>query len=374
MAADSPPRAPSRSEGGDFDLGVDADIKRARTPPPELYTSAEVFAQIRKRVLTPAWHMVPSLDGRETGEALPFDLLPGVLDVPLVLVRGGDGAVRCLSNVCTHRANLVVEGPGCHKALRCRYHGRRFSLDGRFAFMPEFEGAEGFPSEDDNLVSLSLASLGPISFASLGPRVAAADLLRPIHERLAFAPWDRLERKGERVYDVPANWALYVENYLEGFHVPFVHPGLAGALDYASYRTELFDWSNLQVGVAKKGEACFSLPAGHPDEGHLVAAYYFFLFPCTMVNVYPWGVSMNAVEPAALDRTRVRFVSWVWDESRIGEGAGADLDTVELEDEAVVASVQRGVRSPLYKGGRYSPARERGVHHFHRLLALALDG
>lgn len=372
---DSAPRSPSRSEGlGRSSWQVDPDVMRARTPPPELYTSPEVFAKVRRRVLTSAWHMVPSLGGSEAGEALPFELLPGVLDAPLALVRGSDGAVRCLSNVCTHRANLVVEAAGCHKTLRCRYHGRRFSLDGRFAFMPEFDEADGFPSEDDDLVSLPMARLGPIQLASLGPEIPAGDLLRPIRERLAFAPWDRLVRTGERVYDVPANWALYVENYLEGFHVPFVHPGLAGALDYARYRTELFDWSNLQVGVAKEGDASFSLPAGHPDDGQSVAAYYFFLFPCTMVNVYPWGVSMNAVEPAAIDRTRVRFVTWVWDESRIGEGAGADLDSVELEDEAVVANVQRGVRSPLYKGGRYSPSREQGVHHFHRLLTRALDG
>jgi choline monooxygenase len=351
---------------------VDEDITRARTPPPELYTSAAIFERVRRRVLAAGWHMAPSLSGREVGEALPFELLPGVLDLPLALVRGADGVVRCLSNVCTHRANLVVEAPGCLKSLRCRYHGRRFSLDGRFAFMPEFEGAADFPDESDNLVSLPLEHLGPIPFVGLQPSVAFADLVEPIRERLAFAPWSRLERKAERVYEVAANWALYVENYLEGFHVPFVHPGLAEALDYASYRTEIFAWSNLQVGVAKRGESSFALPPDHPDAGQAIAAYYFWVFPATMVNVYPWGVSMNAVEPLAIDRTRIRFVSWVWDEGLSGSGAGADLDTVEMEDEAVVASVQRGVRSPLYKGGRYSPSRERGVHHFHRLLTAAL--
>jgi len=83
-------------------------------------------------------------------------------------------------------------------------------------------------------------------------------------------------------------------------------------------------------------------------------------------------LSVNVVKPLAADRTRVSFLSYVWDESKLDRGAGAALDRVEREDEAVVESVQRGVRSRLYDRGRYSPAREQGVHHFHRLLAAAL--
>jgi choline monooxygenase len=68
----------------------------------------------------------------------------------------------------------------------------------------------------------------------------------------------------------------------------------------------------------------------------------------------------------------VSFLSYVLDETKIGEGAGADLDRVEREDEAVVEAVQRGCRSRLYERGRYSPDREQGVHHFHRLLCGSL--
>jgi choline monooxygenase len=87
-----------------------------------------------------------------------------------------------------------------------------------------------------------------------------------------------------------------------------------------------------------------------------------------MLNFYPWGLSLNLVTPEAIDRTRVAFRSYVWDDTKRAAGAGAGLDRVEMEDEAIVQAVQRGVRSRLYRGGRYSPARERGVHHFHRLL------
>lgn len=122
------------------------------------------------------------------------------------------------------------------------------------------------------------------------------------------------------------------------------------------------------------GEPSFRLPASHPDQGRAIAAYYWWLFPTTMFNVYPWGVSVNVVVPLAVDRTRVSFLPFVWDESKREQGAGAGLDRVEREDEAIVEAVQRGICSRLYDRGRYSPAREGGVHHFHRLIAELLEG
>src|SRR4029077_16347950 len=170
---------------------------------------------------------------------------------------------------------------------------------------------------------------------------------------------------GTREYFVNANWALYLDNYLEGFHIPYVHSSLATKLDYGENAVELEPCPVLQVGIAKPGEPAFALP----DRGRTVAAYYFWLFPTTMFNLYPWGVSVNVVTPLAVDRTRVSFLPFVWDATKRETGAGAGLDRVEREDEAVVESVQRGARSRLYDRGRYSPAREGGVHHFHRLLA-----
>jgi choline monooxygenase len=150
-----------------------------------------------------------------------------------------------------------------------------------------------------------------------------------------------------------AHWALYVENYLEGFHIPSVHPDLNRVVDYSSYSSELVRYSNVQVAQSKRGEP---------------AAQYWWIFPNLMLNFYPWGLSLNLVQPRGaganargLPRVRGRCV-----EAR--RGRRASLDSVEAEDEAIVLAVQRGVRSRLYAGGRYSPARERGVHHFHRLL------
>jgi choline monooxygenase len=104
-----------------------------------------------------------------------------------------------------------------------------------------------------------------------------------------------------------------------------------------------------------------------------MAGWYFWLFPNLMLNFYPWGLSVNVVKPLGPERTRVSFLTYVHDESLRGTGAGGDLHRVEMEDEEVVESVQRGVRSRLYDRGRYSPRRETGTHHFHGLLARVLS-
>ena len=349
-------------------LSIDPDIRRARSLPSEAYTSDAWFARIRDRVLSRTWHFVAD-EGRiaTAGHVMPCTLLERCLDEPVVLSRDAAGVLHAMSNVCTHRGNLVVHEAGPSQGLRCRYHGRRFRLDGTFASMPEFEGVEGFPASSDDLARVGLGRLAGLLFASVAAAMPFDDLVAPVLGQLpagalagmTFAP----ERS--RDYEVAANWALYCDNYLEGFHIPFVHPGLAATVEYDTYRTDLLRWGTMQVAQAKSGEDAF-------DGG--VAAYYAFLFPATMLNVYPWGLSMNVIRPLATGRTAVSFRTYVRDPSRLERGAGANLHSVEMEDEAVVEAVQRGVRSRLYRAGRYSPTRETGVHHFHRLLAELMSG
>ena len=246
--------------------------------------------------------------------------------------------------------------------------------------MPEFERAVGFPRAADDLPAVPFGVWGGFVFAALAPGAALGEWLAGVGERVGWLPWGelRFDPSRSRDYLVGANWALYCDNYLEGFHIPYVHAGLAGALDYSGYRTELLPHGSVQIGIAAPGEEAFAPPGGSvgrlSESAERVAAYYFWLFPNTMLNVYPWGVSVNVVKPLAVDRTRVSFLAYVWAPEKLerGAGAGSGLDRVEREDEAVVESVQRGVRSRLYERGRYSPDREQGVHWFHRLLAAAI--
>lgn len=358
-------------------FAIDPDVTRARTIAKDFYLDEGVWALARERIFARAWHWLGPLDEvAAPGSLAPLTLLPGLLDEPLLLSRDEAGMLRALSNVCTHRGMPLVEAPCRAREIRCPYHSRRFGLDGRLRFMPGFEGACDFPSAADHLPQAALAAHGGHAFASLDPALPFDDWSREWRERLPWLDTSAFvaDPSRAREFTFDAHWALYVENYLEGLHIPFLHPALNGTLAMDGYDYELGRASVLQLARAREGETAFALPPGTREAGQRIAAYYWWLFPNLMLNFYPWGLSVNVVQPLGPARTRVIFRSFVADASRLGQGAGAALDTVEMEDEAAVVAVQRGIRSRLYRDGRYAPRHEAGVHHFHRLLAAALAG
>lgn len=354
------------------DFSVEPNIARAKTIHTDLYTSPEVFAICKEKIFVSSWQFIGSDDLVPKPEGVyPFTLLPRCLDEPLALTKTKAGALHLISNVCTHRGNLVADKPCSVARLRCRYHGRTFGLDGKFRSMPEFKEVENFPAEEDNLIQLPLFQWGKWLFTTLDKKYEPEVFLGDMMKRVGWMPVDEFVFRPDlgREFHVKCNWALYVENYLEGFHIPFVHAGLNSVIDYDDYTTELFyPYSNLQIGLAKKDDGYFDLPSDSPDYGKKVAAYYFWVFPNMMFNFYPWGLSVNLVNPVAVEECKVTFLSYVWDESKRNVGAGADLDKVEMEDEEIVENVQKGVRSRFYKHGRYSATMEQGTHHFHRIL------
>ncbi|MCW5937675.1 MAG: aromatic ring-hydroxylating dioxygenase subunit alpha [Fimbriimonadaceae bacterium] len=356
---------------------IDPVVSRAWTLPSRFYTDPAIFEAAKEAVFARSWQWIG--DGtmaKVPGQCTPFTLLEGCLDEPLLLTRDRDDQLHCLSNVCTHRGNIVVEGATNANSLRCRYHGRRFGLDGTLQSMPEFEAVEGFPCAADNLPRVPFGAWRNLLFASLDPQRSLEEFLRQMDERVGWMPIHEFVHAPERGRDylVRGHWALYVDNYLEGFHIPYIHAALNATLDYGNYDTILLDHGNLQLGVAADGQEAFDLPAGHPDSAHRVGAFYFWLYPNLMFNFYPWGLSVNVVKPLAPDLTKVTFIPYVWQEAKLARGAGAELDRVEREDEAVVELVQKGLRSRFYDRGRYAPRREVGVHQFHRMLAASLGG
>jgi choline monooxygenase len=163
-------------------------------------------------------------------------------------------------------------------------------------------------------------------------------------------------------YDIDCNWKVYVDNFLEGYHLPLVHPELNRVLDYRHYTTELARWYSLQASPIDPA-------AGPYGSGE---ALYYMLYPNTMLNVLPDRLQTNRVLPLGVGRCRVEFDFYYAD------GAGAlramDIafsDEVQREDAAICEAVQRGLASGSYVAGRLNPQREQGVWHFHELLRTA---
>lgn len=358
-------------------LFVSDDIRSAETLPSDFYFDEDLYEASKKSIFADSWHFVGKTREIFSGDTTtyPFFLYEKFLAEPLLLTRDTTDTIRCLSNVCTHRAFLLGHHPTTQKKITCAYHRRRFDLNGTMEFMPEFKNTLDFPRPCDHLTSLPLNEWEGFLFTSVTPAIDFGQMTSILNERLSFLNISQFTYAPEydKIYNVHAHWALYCDNYLEGFHIPFVHNKLGSMIDYGSYETICYEDMNVQIGYAKGGTPVFKLPIGHIDYGKKVSAYYYWLFPNLMLNFYPWGLQVNVVEPISPSFTKVHFYHYIKDESLWQMMEGEDVaEKTQREDEWVVEGVQKGLKSRFYNTGRFSPTREQGVHHFHGLLAKYL--
>ena len=355
---------------------VHNDITLAETLPAKFYKDKLMFESIKNKIFLKCWHWIG--DSKELSEEniiKPINVLPEFLDEPILLTRPEKKQIKCFSNVCTHRGNILINKKCKSRKITCKYHGRKFNNKGEFEFMPEFNETKNFPRDCDNLHSFQLFSWHSLLFVGFNPDYKIESIFKKINNRVSFLPLENIElfEDFSKDYVIDANWALYCDNYLEGFHVPFVHKDLNEVLDYNNYDTEVDEYFNLQIGYSKNQNECFEIPKNHQDYGKKIAAYYYWLFPNLMLNFYPWGISVNLVCPINTTKTKILFRSYVFDKSKLNLGASGDLDKVEMEDEEIVQSVQKGINSSFYNTGRFSPTKEKGVHHFHSLISDFLN-
>jgi choline monooxygenase len=346
-------------------------LSRARTIPSAWYFDPEIYALERREVFGGAWHWAARADQlREPRSFVTID----IAGEPILLVRDEQGTLRALHNVCRHRAAQVINEPeGKVSKLRCRYHGWTYDLTGKLRGTPEFDGVEEFCKDEQGLPALAVDTWGPFVFVHQGtPRQSLADFLKPLPERTANMRLEQMHFVGRKDYVLDCNWKVFVDNYQDGgYHVNTVHPGLAGALDYAHYRTEIAGNTSVQISPIK--------PAADATVGKVrtgANAYYWWIFPNLMINLYEGVMDTNLVLPLGPDRCRVIFDFYFADTSPAAQKFIADsmavAHQVQMEDQGVCEEVQRGLKSRSYDTGRFSVKRESGGYHFHQLLARRL--
>lgn len=332
--------------------------------PASLYVDEAFATTENKSVFARSWQLVA--DAARLADAGDH-VVSDIAGVPLILMRGEDGVLRGFHNVCRHRAGPLAtcDGRGA-KALRCRYHGWTYTTDGVLRSAPEMNEATDFTPGSIRLPSIAVAEWRGLVFASLDPCVPFVEFIDGIDSRLGtrLAGYGFVRRVS---YDVACNWKTYIDNFLEGYHLPHVHPGLNRLLDYTSYRTELARWHSLQWSPLETQESFYG-------DGE---ALYYFLWPNTMLNILPGRMQTNRVIPLGAHRCRVEFDYYYPSSEDAAELARREQDhvfseEVQHEDITICEAVQRGLASGSYVAGRLNPKRESGVHHFQELLREAV--
>lgn len=350
------------------------DLASAETMPARWYTDPQILELEKHKIFWKTWQPVGRVDDvRRIGDFFTCD----VIGEPLVIVRNLNNELKAYFNVCPHRAAVVAHGRGNRKSLQCKYHGWTYDLNGKLMRAPEFEGVKNWDKENVCLQSVKCEAWGPWVFVNLDPDASPmAEVYGTIGNEIKNAGFNLEEMKlvERRDYLIDCNWKVYVDNYLEGYHLPIAHPGLFREIDYDQYRVDTFRHYSKQYAPIREvdsGEVRDRryVRSGEGEED----ALYYWMFPNVMLNVYLDNASINIILPVGHDKTLTIF-EWYFEQPGTGDGWQsmqeiiAFSDEIQQEDIELCEWVQKGLQSRAYDKGRFSAKRENGVHHFQSLV------
>jgi len=337
------------------------------------YADPEILRREGERIFARSWQYVGHA-GEVAEDGSYFATVAG--QIPVVVTRARDGALRAFLNVCRHRGHVLANGSGARETLQCPYHAWTYGLDGALRAAPRSDREPGFDLGELGLHEISVGTWGPFVFVN--PDADApplADALGDVPARVAeILDVDNLVFHFRSEFDVEANWKIACENFLECYHCAVAHPGFSAAVDISpdAYRLESAGLTSSQLGPLRENGASFL--AG----GEIPHSQFHFVWPNFGINIFPGrpNLSCGPMLPAAPERT-ARFLDYFFapgvDQAWVDELIAFDTQ-VGSEDTELVKGVQQGVRSGLLPAGRLLSESEQLVAHFQRLCAQALAG
>lgn len=340
-------------------------IELAETIPARWFTASSMDQVDREQLLANTWLYV----GHVSQVSKRGDyFVDEVLGRPILVVRNLSDEILCFSNVCRHRGGPVALASGSSRVLRCAYHAWSYNLDGQLVGAPRFEGVENFEKNNCRLpryrVEISDGFIF-VNYSATAPSLS--EHLQGISETISPIDLKQMRFQKRVVYEVKANWKVYIDNYMEGYHIQSVHPKLAGILDVSGYKTTILDNKVLQYGPL----------SGEDNPYHTGgAAYYYYVFPNLMLNILPGRVQVNSILPVDANRCLTIFDLYLseTDPEKLAQRLSDDLevsDLVQSEDIAICEKVQTGLKSGSYNKGRICVQEELGVWAFQNQLRRA---
>jgi choline monooxygenase len=330
------------------------------TLPASWYRDPDVFARERREVFGREWLVFARADQVAAANATFASAIAGYT---IGVARGEDGVLRGFHNVCRHRAGpLVADGPGSARGgFVCGYHGWSYRQDGSLLRARDFGDDAGLDPACFGLLEVQVAEWANLVWVNLdlSAPVFAEDTAVFTAEAAGF-PLDAYRFHAEFHEDLACNWKTYVDNYLEGYHIPLVHPTLMREIDVSQY----------SVAVADR-YCTHSAPA---RDGARNLGKWMWRWPNLAFNIYANGMNVERIVPLGVDRTRVIYTFYFADVDDAAIDATIAVSTTTLaEDRTVVEAVQRNLDAGVYDAGRLSPKHERALYAFQQLVRDALE-
>jgi len=331
------------------------------TIPANWYADTAIYRLEQDRIFAREWMLIGfTAQMPKPGDTLARD----IAGRPVFVIRTREGGLRAFLNICRHRAaRLVPEGAGHCDLLRCPYHGWLYDAEGRLKAMPEFGDAAGLDRGKLGLVPVKAAEWRGLVFVNLDPDACGVeeglgDLVRETERQ----PLERFVWHDRTVYPLDFNWKNYVDNYMEGYHIPYLHPGLNRETDAKAYTVTPGDRVCVHRAPTKNGATYEGL--------------WLWRWPNITIGIYGDGLNITRIVPHGPSSMALEIDFFFLPD------ANADPDDrrrkmqwtreVVEQDFDMCRSVQSNLASGFYDRGPLSPRHENGVAYFHDLVRHAL--
>ena len=273
---------------------------------------------------------------------------------PIVLTKDEHDQIRCFTNICRHRGTSLLqkgEKRNC-STIRCPYHAWGYGLDGRLTHTPNF--GQALNMGDYHLSDWHVHRVQGLIFVSLDPKETFEEQMGDSIAEIQNMP--RYVVRHEKEFLMNCNWKLYVENYLEGYHIPFVHPDLAKEIVMSNYKVQ-----NHQRYISH-----------HVDtkENAVAEGFWFYVWPNLAINSYQNGFSLERIIPISPSQSKISYLylfSETCSEADIAKTLESSSKTT-AEDIEIVEQIQKNIETGLYIPGPLSPLHETGIATFHEWL------
>lgn len=329
--------------------------------PASWYVNPDIYRLEQERIFAREWMLI----GFAAQIAGPGDTLARhIAGRPVFVIRNREGALRAFLNVCRHRAaRLVAEGVGHCDVLRCPYHGWLYDAEGRLKAMPEFGDVSGLEREKLGLIPVRVAEWRGLVFVNLDANAATVEEgLGDLVAVVQRFPLERFEWMDRTVYRLDFNWKNYIDNYMEGYHIPYLHPGLNRETEAKAYM------------VTPGNRVC--IHRAPTRSGATYDGLWFWRWPNITIGIYGDGLNITRIVPLGPAEMALEIDFFFLpdpnaDAERQRRTMQWTREVVE-EDFEICRSVQKNLESGCYESGPLSPRHENGVAYFHDLIRGAL--
>ncbi|RUU68006.1 aromatic ring-hydroxylating dioxygenase subunit alpha [Mesorhizobium sp. M7A.T.Ca.TU.009.01.1.1] len=327
---------------------------------PSLYVRDDIWQQERCSIFAHTWQfMGPVASVATSGQYLAID----IAGTPIFAIRGRDGILRGFKNVCRHRgAKLLADGAGKCGLIVCPYHKWSFADTGRLVQAPWYGKDPAIIAEDWPLETVHLSEWRGLLFAALDPKESLLDQLGSLPDELADEPLETYAATDQATVSFTANWKIYTDNFVEGYHIPGTHPSFYAAIDFEAFQT-----------TAHPGYVRMTAP---PKDGLFYRGKWLWMWPNWTLSLFDGGMNVSRINPTSPHHTDQHYHFFFADiaaetsESRAKSVQGTLA--VVREDYAICADTHRNYAAGAYTSGPLSGRHERGVQYFQERVAAAL--